>query len=80
MWPGAFSIAAKHIPKASTAMFAAFALAGDLGCTAGPSIVGFVSGSDSNIAKGLLASVVFPAIMIVCLLYVRVLNRKKRSH
>ena len=80
MWPGAFSIAAKHIPKASTAMFAAFALAGDLGCMAGPSIVGFVSGSDSNIAKGLLASVVFPAIMIVCLLYVRVLNRKKRSH
>lgn len=77
MWPGAFSIAAKHIPKASTAMFAAFALAGDLGCTAGPSIVGFVSGADSNIAEGLLVSIVFPAVMIICLLFVRFLNKKK---
>lgn len=77
MWPGAFSIAAKHIPNASTAMFAAFALAGDLGCTAGPSIVGFISGADSDIAKGLLFSVLFPVIMIVCLIFVRLLSKKK---
>lgn len=79
MWPGAFSIASKHIPNASTAMFAAFALAGDLGCTAGPSIVGFVSGSNDNIAKGLLCSIVFPAAMIICLLFIRFINKKKES-
>lgn len=79
MWPGAFSIASKEIPNASTAMFAAFALAGDLGCTAGPSIVGFVSGANDNIAKGLLCSVVFPAVMIVCLIFMQVINKKKRA-
>ncbi len=78
MWPGAFSIASKEIPKASTTMFASFALAGDLGCTVGPSIVGFVSGSNDNIAKGLLSSVIFPAAMIICLLFVRIINKKKR--
>ena len=79
MWPGAFSIASKEIPNASTAMFAAFALAGDLGCTAGPSIVGFVSGANDNIAKGLLCSVVFPAAMIVCLIFMQIINKKKRA-
>ncbi len=78
MWPGAFSIASKEIPKASTTMFASFALAGDLGCTVGPTIVGFVSGSNDNIAKGLLSSVIFPAAMIICLLFVRIINKKKR--
>ncbi len=78
MWPGAFSIASKEIPKASTTMFASFALAGDLGCTVGPSIVGFVSGSNDNIAKGLLSSVIFPVAMIICLLFVRIINKKKR--
>lgn len=79
MWPGAFSIASKEIPKASTTMFACFALAGDLGCTVGPSIVGFVSGSNDNIAKGLLSSIFFPAAMIVCLLFIRAINKKKRG-
>lgn len=79
MWPGAFSIASKEIPKASTTMFASFALAGDLGCTVGPSIVGFVSGSNDNIAKGLLCSVVFPVAMIICLLFIRIINKKKKA-
>lgn len=79
MWPGAFSIASKEIPKASTTMFAGFALAGDLGCTVGPSIVGFVSGSNDNIARGLLCSVVFPVAMIICLLFIRIINKKKKA-
>ena len=79
MWPGAFSIASKEIPKASTTMFASFALAGDLGCTVGPSIVGFVSGSNDNIARGLLCSVVFPVAMIICLLFIRIINKKKKA-
>lgn len=77
MWPGAFSMASKHIPNASTAMFAAFALAGDMGCTAGPTIVGFAAG-DSNIGKGLLTSVIFPALMILCLVLINTILKKKR--
>lgn len=72
MWPGAFSLAAKHIPNASTAMFAAFALLGDLGCTTGPTLVGLISQSSSdNISRGLLFSSVFPAIMLICLVFIR---------
>lgn len=79
MWPGAFSMASKDIPNASTAMFAAFALAGDIGCTAGPSTVGFISSGGANeINSGLLYSVVFPAAMIVCLVVIRALNGKKK--
>lgn len=80
MWPGAFSMASKDIPNASTAMFAAFALAGDIGCTTGPTAVGFISSAGGNdISRGLIYSVVFPAVMIVCLFVIRVLNAKKKS-
>lgn len=77
MWPGTFSMAAKDIPNASTAMFAAFALAGDLGCTAGPSTVGFIAGAGENdISRGLIYSVIFPAIMIASLAAIRIVKRK----
>ena len=80
MWPGAFSMASQKIPNASTAMFAAFALAGDMGCTAGPSIVGFVSGAgDNNISRGLLCSVAFPALMIVSLIIMNLHTKRKNK-
>ncbi|MCC8015962.1 MAG: MFS transporter [Clostridiales bacterium] len=76
MWPGAFSLAAKHIPNASTAMFAAYAFLGDVGCTAGPTMVGVISGnSDDNISKGLIWSVIFPALMFLCLIFVKRLSK-----
>ena len=43
MWPGIFSLAARHYPRGGTAMFAFLALAGDVGCSAGPGLVGTVS-------------------------------------
>ena len=43
MWPGVFSLSAKYYPKGGTVMFAVLALAGDVGCSAGPGIIGFVS-------------------------------------
>ncbi len=49
MWPGTFSLAAKHFPRGGTAMFAFLALAGDVGCSAGPGLVGSVSDA---VAKG----------------------------
>ena len=45
MWPSVFSLASKNYPKGGTAMFALLALAGDIGCSVGPGIVGIVSNS-----------------------------------
>ena len=42
-WPGTFSIAAMRLPAGGTAMYAFMALAGDVGCSSGPSVVGFVA-------------------------------------
>lgn len=44
MWPGTLSLASKHFSRGGTAMFAFLALAGDMGCSSGPGLVGFVSG------------------------------------
>lgn len=65
MWPGTFSIAAKTLPRGGTAMFALLALAGDLGCSAGPTLVGAVSSAfGDDLQKGILVAVLFPALLI----------------
>ncbi len=67
MWPGVFSIASARCPKGGTAMFALLALAGDAGCSGGPTVVGIIAGQfDGNLKKGLAAAIVFPIVMIVC--------------
>lgn len=43
MWPGTFSLSAEKFPAGGTTMFAILALAGDVGCTVGPSAVGLIS-------------------------------------
>lgn len=69
MWPGTFSKAAVSLRNGGTAMFALLALAGDLGCSGGPTLVGMVSNTaDGNLKIGILAAVVFPLVMVVCLL------------
>lgn len=66
IWPGTYSLAAGVIRNGGTAMFAILALAGDAGCTFGPTLVGFVSGIfGENIRIGFLAAAVFPVIIIV---------------
>ncbi len=80
LWPGTFSLAAKHVPNASTAMFAVYALLGDGGCTIGPSIVGFVSNANNDdISKGLSAAIVFPIMMIVVILLTKKLTKKSNQ-
>ena len=67
MWPGVFCIASGSMPTGGTALFALLALAGDLGCSAGPTVVGFAAGlMGDELKKGLPFAVVFPVIMIVC--------------
>lgn len=66
MWPGTFSKAAAALPKAGTALFALLALGGDFGCSAGPTLVGFVSDlAGDNLKMGILASIVFPVLLLV---------------
>lgn len=65
MWPGGFSIAARSIPNGGTAMFALLALAGDLGCSGGPGLVGTVSQlCGGELKTGLLAATVFPVFLL----------------
>jgi MFS family permease len=44
MWPGVFSLSALSYKEGGAAMFAFLALAGDIGCGAGPGLVGAISG------------------------------------
>lgn len=72
MWPGTFSTAAEANPQGGTAMFALLALAGDLGCAGGPTLVGFVSGAAGGELKaGLLWAIVFPIALVIALTALR---------
>ena len=68
MWPGTLSIAAKTLPRGGTAMFAILALAGDVGCSGGPPLVGFVSGAfGDNLKVGILTACIFPIAILLCI-------------
>lgn len=76
MWPGTYSIAAKRIPSGGVSMFALLALAGDLGCSSGPGVVGVVSGMfDENLKIGLLAATIFPVLLIFGLFLLKRLRK-----
>lgn len=76
-WPGTLSLAAKEMKTGGTALFALLALAGDLGCSLGPTVVGIVAGKfDNNLRIGILWAVIFPLIMIIALMTVKIRGRK----
>lgn len=69
MWPGTISTASAALPAGGTAMFAILALAGDIGCTTGPALVGLVSDlAEDNLKLGMAAAIVFPVLLILGLL------------
>lgn len=69
LWPGTFSKAAVVLRRGGTAMFAFLALGGDLGCSGGPSLVGFVADNmGGNLKAGILVAIVFPIVLLICLL------------
>ena len=72
MWPGTISIASKKIPLGGTAMFALLAMAGDLGGSVGPGIVGFVTqNANDNLKVGMLAGCVFPTVLVLSVLLLK---------
>lgn len=77
MWPGTFSMASASIRGGGTAMFAFLALAGDLGCSSGPTLVGQVSGIlGNNLKMGILAAVLFPILFVISVRYLLRLKLK----
>lgn len=75
-WPGTYSIASASLPGGGTALFAFLALAGDFGCSAGPTLAGMISGFfGDDLHIGILCTAVFPLLMLLSLF---VLHRKKK--
>ncbi|MCD7819527.1 MAG: MFS transporter, partial [Lachnospiraceae bacterium] len=66
LWPGTFSLGTRGIPKGGTAMFALFALAGDVGCSSGPTFVGTMADIfNGQLNLGILAGSIFPLLLIL---------------
>lgn len=64
MWPGTFSKASVALKRGGTLLFAMLALAGDLGCSSGPTLVGFVTGAAGDMRFGILAGIVAPVLLL----------------
>ena len=76
LWPGTYSKASASIKGGGTAMFAMLALAGDIGCSGGPTLAGLVSDRfGGNMRAGIMAAIIFPTVMTVCLM----LSEKKKA-
>lgn len=66
LWPGTFSRAAAGIRGGGTALFALLALGGDLGCSAGPTLVGLACDAfGGSLRAGILCAIVFPLLLLV---------------
>lgn len=70
LWPGTFSKASAALKRGGTVMFALLALAGDLGCSGGPTLVGFVSSAfENNLRIGIFAGILFPVVLLLGLVF-----------
>ena len=66
LWPGTFSLASAKIKNGGTLMFALFALAGDVGCSLGPTVVGTVAAAAGDALRiGILVGAVFPVLLLL---------------
>jgi fucose permease len=77
MWPGSFSKAAAALRNGGTSLFALLALAGDVGCSGGPALVGLVSDhAGGDLKRGILAGVIFPLLLLAAIIVLRRKNSK----
>ena len=80
MWPGTFSKATASIARGGTAMFALLALAGDVGCSGGPTVVGLVSGAlGDNLRRGILAGAMFPILLLAGIFLCKTLTKENNA-
>lgn len=79
MWPGTISISSKKFPAGGTAMFALLAMAGDLGGSLGPGMVGRITQSAGDrIQVGLRVGLVFPVELVIMLFLFGKAREEKR--
>ncbi len=79
-WPGTFSLASAKMRTGGTLLFVFLALFGDLGCSSGPTLTGLVSSlNNDNLSTGFLAALVFPAAMLIGILFLVVTGKKQGS-
>lgn len=68
LWPGTFSKASSAIKNGGTVLFALLALSGDVGCSLGPTLTGYMSGLfNDNLKIGILFAIIFPCLMLFSL-------------
>jgi MFS family permease len=80
MWPGTISILSDKLPSGGTAMFALLAMAGDIGGAAGPGIVGLIAQiNNDDLKKGMLAGAVFPLVLILSVVGIKLKSRSDRK-
>lgn len=81
MWPGTISISSKEFPAGGTAMFALLAMAGDLGGSIGPGIVGQVTQrAGDDIRAGMGVGLIFPVVLLLALFaFSRKSGRKRQG-
>lgn len=78
LWPSTLSLAAAEIPKGGTAMFGMLAMAGDIGCTSGPTLVGLCAGAfGDDIGTGIAFALAFPVLFVLLLICS---SRKKKKN
>ncbi len=79
MWPGTISISSKKFPMGGTTMFALLAMAGDLGGSIGPGIVGHITQMASDdIRVGMRMGLIFPVILLLMLFVLYIGKRKSK--
>ena len=80
MWPGTISISSKTFPKGGTAMFSLLAMAGDLGGSIGPGIVGRITqNSENNIRIGMGCGLIFPVVLLFMLFLMHRKNQRDQK-
>ncbi|MCQ2445510.1 MAG: MFS transporter [Clostridia bacterium] len=80
MWPGSISVSSAILTKGGTALFAFLALAGDLGASIGPSLIGAVSQNAGNdLQAGVVAGIIFPVILVVSVLLLKKDYRRSKE-
>lgn len=66
LWPGTYSLASARIPHGGVQMFALLAMAGDLGCLAGPVAAGWIAEAfGNNLRVSFLFCILFPALILL---------------
>lgn len=80
LWPSVLSLASAEIPRGGTAMFGMLAMAGDIGCTAGPTLVGLCAGAfGDNIGTGIAFAIIFPASFFILIIFSGIKKKSKEG-